>query len=99
MASCIAASPKQSAVADITRFRLNTIPGERADIIAHFDVRVGDFLIRNGSLRLPHDGRDAFVCLPGKGVCGISIAQPSETRDAIHDAVCARYRAETGRWP
>lgn len=99
MASCIAASPKQSVAADIIRFYLANSPGERSDIIARFDVRVGDFLIRNGSLRLPHDGRDAFVCMPGKGTCGISIAQPSETRDAIHDAVCARYRAETGRWP
>lgn len=85
--------------AEIVRFRLNTVPLERADIIAHFDVRVGDFTIRNGSLRLPHDGSAAFVTLPGKGISGISIAQPSDTRDAIHDAVCARYRAETGRWP
>lgn len=99
MASCIAASPKQSAVADIIRFYLANSPGDRSDVIARFDVRVGDFLIRNGSLRQPHDGRDAFVCMPGKGTCGISIAQPSETRDIIHDAVCARYRAETGRWP
>lgn len=89
-----------SAVAcSITRFRLDTIPLDRADIIAHFDVRVGDFTIHKGTLRLPHDSGEAFIVMPGKGVCGISIAQPSETRDTIHAAVCARYRAETGHWP
>lgn len=88
-----------SAACDIIRFYLANSPGDRSDVIARFDVRVGDFLIRNGSLRLPHDGRDAFVAMPGKATSGISIAQPSNTRDAIHDAVCARYRAETGRWP
>lgn len=87
------------AACEVTRFRLNTIPLERSDIIAHFDVRVGDFHIHKRSLRLPHDGGEAFVCMPGKATSGISIAQPSETRDAIHAAVCARYRAETGRWP
>ena len=87
------------AACDITRFRLNTIPLERSDIIAHFTVKVGDFTIHDGTLRLPHDGGDAFIVMPGKATCGISIAQPSETRDAIHAAVCARYRAETGRWP
>lgn len=88
-----------SAACDIIRFYLANSPGDRSDVIARFDVRVGDFTIRKGSLRIPHDSGDAFVAMPGKGVCGISIAQPSETRDAIHDAVCARYRAETGRWP
>ena len=87
------------AVVEIVRFYLANSPGDRSDVIARFDVRVGDFLIRNGSLRLPHDSGDAFVAMPGKATCGISIAQPSETRDIIHAAVCARYRAETGRWP
>jgi len=88
-----------SAACDIIRFYLANSPGDRSDVIARFDVRVGDFLIRNGSLRLPHDSGEAFITMPGKATCGISIAQPSDTRDAIHAAVCARYRAETGRWP
>ena len=88
-----------SKVADVTRFRLNTIVGERADIIAHFDIRIGDFTVYGGTLRAPHDGADAFVSMPGRRTSGISIAQPSDTRDAIHHAVYARYHAETGRWP
>lgn len=85
--------------AQISRFRLNTLPLQRSDIIAHFDCRVGDIAIHGATLRLPHDGSHAFTVLPSKGTCGISIAQPSNTRDSIYAAVVARYRAETGRWP
>lgn len=84
---------------EITRFRTNLMMLERADIVAHFDVRVGDFHIHNGSLRVPHQAGDAFIALPGKGTSGISIASPSETRDDILDAVVARFWAETGHAP
>lgn len=84
---------------EITRFRVNTIMLERNDIIAHFNVRVGDFHIKAGTLRVPHDGGDPFISMPGRKTAAIAIADPSETRDDILDAVVARFRAETGRAP
>lgn len=85
--------------ASITRFRLNRIDLPGSIIIAHVDVRVGDIHIRNASIRVSKASGEAYVATPGRRTCGISISDPSPTRDAIEDAALARYRAETGHDP
>ncbi|MEY9097365.1 DNA-binding cell septation regulator SpoVG [Sinorhizobium fredii] len=86
--------PMQSNAVEITKFRLASVQCEKSEIIAVCKVHVGDFTLHNVNLRRPHDGGHDFVALPGKGACGISIAADSETRQAIVEAVFARYRLE-----
>ncbi|MCM5691433.1 hypothetical protein M8037_22165 [Sinorhizobium meliloti] len=90
----------QSSAVEITKFRTTSVQREKSEIIATCKVHIGDFTLHNVALRRPHDGGHDFVALPGKGACGISITADSDTRQAIVEAVYARYRLEKeiDRW-
>ncbi|MFQ6181651.1 hypothetical protein ACLMJV_06800 [Sinorhizobium meliloti] len=84
----------QSDGISITKFRTTSVQGEKSEIVATCKVHVGDFTLHNVQVRSPYDDRPVFVMLPGKGDGGISIAQNTPTRQAIVEAVFARYRLE-----
>ncbi len=90
----------QSDGIEITKFRLTSVQCEKSEIIATCKAHVGDFVLHNINLRRPHDGGNDFVALPGKGMGGISIVQDSPTRQAVVEAVFARYclEKEHDRW-
>lgn len=81
---------------EVTRFRVNTIPLNKSDIIAHFDVKVGHFHLRKCALALSHDNEQAFIILPGKRIGNISIDLDAPFRDDILDEVCWLYQEQRG---
>lgn len=84
----------QSDGIEITKFRATSVQGEKSEIIATCKVHVGDFTLHNVQVRRPYGIGNDFVSLPGKGANGISIAQYSPTRNAVVEAVSARWRLE-----
>jgi hypothetical protein len=66
--------------------------GELTTTVASFDVSIGDITFRKASLRYSNETLIYSVGLPGPSR-GVALADPSPTRDALLDAVLARYRA------
>ncbi|RVQ66173.1 hypothetical protein [Sinorhizobium medicae] len=77
----------------ITRIARINVTCERSTIVANFDVRVGDFKIRNAQIREDHTDGRLFVGLPGRHQGGISLSHGA-TRDAVCLAALEAYHAE-----
>jgi len=84
---------------EVEGFWLLDIIGDRSDIVATINIRVGDFRLHGVKVRRPHGFGQPFVSVPGKGTSGISLAMGSKTRDAIRIASLNAYADATGhRW-
>lgn len=69
--------------------------GERSDVVASFDVDVGDFRIRGCSLRRRHDNGRYFAATPGRGSGDhvIYVSPDSPLRDALCNAMLTHFEA------
>jgi hypothetical protein len=77
---------------EITRFEPFHHYSEFATTVAGFDVTIGDITIRKASLRYRNDTHAYCLGFPDR-MAGVTVLDPSPTREAILEAAMARFRA------